>query len=44
MDNKNAIVVFKGRNIRRTWHNKEWFSIFDIIAVLAEMFINDYLS
>ncbi len=37
MDAHNAIVVFQGKNIRRTWHNNEWwFSIFDIIAILTE--------
>ena len=37
MDTNNAIVVFQGKNIRRTWHNKEWrFSVFDIISVLTD--------
>ena len=37
MDAKNAIVVFQGRNVRRTWHNDEWwFSIFDIVAILTD--------
>jgi len=37
MDEKNAIVVFQGRNIRRTWHNNEWwFSVFDIVEVLTD--------
>ncbi|MFH1072062.1 MAG: Bro-N domain-containing protein [Nanoarchaeota archaeon] len=37
MDTNNAIVVFQGKNIRRTWHNNEWwFSIFDIISVLTD--------
>ena len=37
MDANNAIVVFQGKNIRRTWHNNEWwFSVFDIIVVLTD--------
>ncbi|MBU1977343.1 MAG: Bro-N domain-containing protein [Nanoarchaeota archaeon] len=32
-----ALVVFQGRKIRRTWHNNEWwFSVFDIISVLTD--------
>ena len=31
-----SLVVFQGKDIRRVWHNNEWwFSIFDIIAVLT---------
>ena len=37
MDSKKALVVFQGNNIRRKWHNNQWyFSIVDIIAVLTE--------
>jgi len=37
MDVNNAIAVFQGKNIRRTWHEQEWwFSVFDIISVLAD--------
>ena len=37
MDANNAIVVFQGKNIRRTWHNNEWwFSVFDIVSVLTD--------
>ncbi len=37
MDINKAIVVFQGKNIRRTWHNNEWwFSVFDIISVLTD--------
>ncbi len=33
----NALAVFEGKNIRRTWHNEEWwFSVVDIVAVLSE--------
>jgi len=32
-----SLVVFQGKEIRRTWFNNEWyFSIVDIIAVLSE--------
>ncbi|MFH1211875.1 MAG: Bro-N domain-containing protein [Candidatus Woesearchaeota archaeon] len=37
MDANNAIIVFQGKNIRRVWHNSEWwFSVVDIVAVLTE--------
>ncbi|HDP73436.1 MAG TPA: phage antirepressor protein [Candidatus Woesearchaeota archaeon] len=33
----NSIVIFKGKGIRRAWHNHEWwFSVFDIVAVLTD--------
>ncbi len=36
MIEKNSLVVFKGKNIRRTWHNEEWwFSIVDIVNALG---------
>ena len=36
-DTENALVVFQGKKIRRTWHNKEWyFSIIDIVAALTD--------
>ncbi len=36
IDNK-SLVVFQGKNIRRTWFNDEWwFSIFDIVAILTD--------
>ena len=37
MTPNNALVVFQGKGIRRTWHNNEWhFSVIDIVAVLIE--------
>ena len=34
---KKALVVFEGKNIRRTWFNEEWwFSVFDIVAILTD--------
>src|SRR3989338_7889726 len=37
MNKENALVVFEGKNIRRTWFNDNWyFSIIDIIAVLTD--------
>jgi DNA-damage-inducible protein D len=33
---KDKIIVFKGKNIRRIWHNDEWwFSIIDVVGVLT---------
>lgn len=35
--NNNALVVFQGKNIRRTWFNDEWwFAALDIVAVLTD--------
>src|SRR3989338_3500676 len=38
MDNiKNALVVFQGKKIRRTWFNDEWwFSVVDIVGALTQ--------
>ncbi len=37
MDENNALVVFQGKNIRRTWFNDEWwFVALDIVEVLTE--------
>ena len=37
MDSNNALVVFQGKKIRRTWFNDEWwFSVVDIIGALTE--------
>ncbi|MCX6707742.1 MAG: Bro-N domain-containing protein [Candidatus Woesearchaeota archaeon] len=36
MEQEKALAVFEGKNIRRIWHNEEWwFSIFDIIEILT---------
>ncbi|MBT5022852.1 Bro-N domain-containing protein [Candidatus Woesearchaeota archaeon] len=33
----NGLMVFKGNNIRRTWHSNEWwFSIVDVVKVLTD--------
>jgi len=37
MNGENALVVFQGSRIRRTWFNDEWwFSVVDIVGVLSE--------
>ena len=37
MDTTTALVVFQGKNIRRTWHGSEWwFVIEDIVVVLTD--------
>ena len=34
---ENKLVVFKGKNIRRSLHNNEWyFSGMDVVAAVAE--------
>ncbi len=36
MDKNKALVAFQDKNIRRLWHNNEWFySVVDIVAVLS---------
>ena len=37
MKSENALVVFQGKKIRRTWFNDEWwFSVVDIVGALTE--------
>jgi hypothetical protein len=37
MDKDKALVVFQGKQIRRVWHNEEWyFSVVDIVAALTD--------
>ena len=37
MDSKDALVVFQGKQIRRTWHDDQWyFSVSDVISVLTD--------
>jgi hypothetical protein len=37
MDSKDALVVFEGTKIRRTWHDEQWyFSVVDIIQILTD--------
>ena len=33
----NKLALFEGKNIRRIWHNEEWyFSVVDVIGALTE--------
>jgi len=37
MDTHNALIVFQGKQIRRIWHNSEWyFSVVDVVEVLTD--------
>lgn len=37
MNKDQAIILFKEQQIRRTWHNKEWwFCVTDIVRALTE--------
>ncbi|ODS40184.1 MAG: phage antirepressor protein [Candidatus Altiarchaeales archaeon WOR_SM1_79] len=37
MDQENALVVFQGIQIRRTWYDGEWyFSVVDVVGALAD--------
>ena len=37
MDSRNALVVFEGQKIRRTWNNNEWwFVLEDIVYILTD--------
>ena len=37
MNEKNALVVFKDKKIRRVWHNNEWyFSVIDVVEALTD--------
>src|SRR3990167_1816673 len=37
MSKETAVILFKEQQIRRTWHNEEWwFSVVDVCAVLTD--------
>ena len=37
MDSKEALVVFEGTKIRRTWHDEQWyFSVVDVVGILTD--------
>ena len=36
-DSKEALVVFEGTKIRRTWYDEQWyFSVVDVVSILTE--------
>lgn len=38
---KTAIIIFKEKTIRRTWHDDAWwFSVIDVCAVLTDTLFN----
>ncbi|MCZ7399913.1 MAG: BRO family protein [Candidatus Methanoperedens sp.] len=37
MESKDALIVFEGTKIRRTWHDSQWyFSVVDVVGVLTD--------
>ncbi len=37
MDSKDALVVFEGTKIRRTWYDEQWyFSVVDVVQTLTD--------
>jgi|GEM_PF-1728499 len=37
MDSEDALVVFQGKQIRRTWHDNQWyFSVVGVISILTD--------
>ena len=35
MEEKNKLLVFQDKKIRRIWHNEEWyFSVIDVVSAL----------
>jgi hypothetical protein len=37
MDSEDALIVFQGKQIRRTWHDDQWyFSVVDVISFLTD--------
>ncbi|MEK6969619.1 MAG: Bro-N domain-containing protein [Nanoarchaeota archaeon] len=37
MNPETSLVIFQGKNVRRIWHNDEWwFSVIDIVAILTD--------
>jgi len=36
-NNKNELIVFQGKEVRRAWHNNEWhYSLVDVVRVLTD--------
>lgn len=37
MNSKDALIVFEGTKIRRTWHDEQWyFSVVDVVQTLTD--------
>ncbi|PKM92119.1 MAG: hypothetical protein CVU81_02205 [Euryarchaeota archaeon HGW-Euryarchaeota-1] len=44
MESDKALVVFQGKEIRREWHNNEWyFSVVDVAQALTDQ-VDDYIA
>lgn len=46
MEEQNKLVVFQEQEVRRTWHNEEWwFVVADVVQILTDSKnVNDYIK
>ena len=45
-ENKNALAIFEDKEIRKTWHNKEWWFVVEdvIFALTNSVNVKDYIN